>query len=153
MFSASSEARDRNAPTNANQIRLQTSSIRQEHRPIRYQLPAGLSFRQGQPTHQRLRLDDRYDLQDRREASIHQDEEPAVVICEPSPAFQLTAQDDQLMSEHRILRLKPALRLEWRCQHGQKKPNQREPTLKKSFGAEYCRGLRGHRANLVDSVS
>src|ERR1700730_2219473 len=48
MFSASSEARDRNAPTNANKIRLQTSRIRQEHRPIRYQLPAGLSFRQGQ---------------------------------------------------------------------------------------------------------
>src|SRR5260221_11279236 len=48
MFSASSEARDRNAPTNANQIRLQTSGIRQEHHPIRYQLPARLSFRQGQ---------------------------------------------------------------------------------------------------------
>src|ERR1700682_24679 len=48
MFSASSETRDRNAPTNANQIRLQTSRIRQEHRPIRYQLPARLSFRQGQ---------------------------------------------------------------------------------------------------------
>src|SRR5260370_16236194 len=48
MFSASSETRERNAPTNANQIRLQTSGIRQEHRPIRYQLPARLSFRQGQ---------------------------------------------------------------------------------------------------------
>src|ERR1700676_4296023 len=48
MFSASSEARDRNAPTNASQTRLQTSRIRQEHRPIRYQLPARLSFRQGQ---------------------------------------------------------------------------------------------------------
>jgi hypothetical protein len=48
VFSASSEARDRNAPTTANQIRLQTSRIRQEHRPIRYQLPARLSFRQGQ---------------------------------------------------------------------------------------------------------
>src|SRR5271156_3697009 len=31
-----------------NQIRLQTSRIRKEHRPIRYQLPARLSFRQGQ---------------------------------------------------------------------------------------------------------
>jgi hypothetical protein len=50
VFSASSEARDWNAPTNANQIRLQqTSGIRREHRPIRYQLPARLSFRQGQP--------------------------------------------------------------------------------------------------------
>jgi NADPH:quinone reductase-like Zn-dependent oxidoreductase len=45
--SASSETRDRNAPTNANQIRLQTSGIGQERRPIRYQLPARLSFRQG----------------------------------------------------------------------------------------------------------
>ena len=55
MFSASSEARDRNAPTNAHQIRLQTSRIRQEHRPIRYQLPARLSFRQGQPAAQSRR--------------------------------------------------------------------------------------------------
>src|SRR6267143_5756424 len=55
MFSASSETRDRNAPTNANQIRLQTSR-RQEHRPIRYQLPARLSFRQGQVT-----VDERFD--------------------------------------------------------------------------------------------
>jgi hypothetical protein len=56
VFSASSEARDRNAPTNANQIRLQTSRIRQEHRPIRYQLPARLSFRQGQDLDRVFRL-------------------------------------------------------------------------------------------------
>src|SRR5258708_5729509 len=72
----------------------------------------------------------------RRKTSIHLDEEPAVVICDPSPAFQLTPQDDQLMSENRILRLKPALRLEWRGQHGQNKPNQRD-----------------YRANLADSVT
>jgi hypothetical protein len=42
------EARDRDVPTNANQIRLQASRVRLEHRPIRYQLPARLSFRQGQ---------------------------------------------------------------------------------------------------------
>jgi hypothetical protein len=65
------------------------------------------------PTHQRLRLDNRYDLQDRRKTSIHLDEEPAVVVCEPSPAFQLTPQDHQLMSERGILSLKPDLRLEW----------------------------------------
>src|SRR5258707_5870675 len=87
-------------------------------------------------SHQRLRLDNRYDLQDRRKASIHLDEEPAVAICEPSPAFQLTPQGNQLMSENRILRLKPALRLEWRGQHGQNNPNQRD-----------------HRANLADSVT
>src|SRR6202171_4989836 len=55
MFSASSETRDRNAPTNANQIRLQTSRIGQEHRPIRYQLPARLSFRQGQVLRRKLK--------------------------------------------------------------------------------------------------
>ena len=32
------------------------------------------------PTHQRFRLDNRHDLQDRRKPSIHLDEEPAVVI-------------------------------------------------------------------------
>src|SRR6266852_8853351 len=48
----------------------------------------------------RFRLDNRHDLQDRRKPSIHPDEEPAVVICEPSPALQLTTQDDKLMSEY-----------------------------------------------------
>src|SRR5260221_11911884 len=76
------------------------------------------------PTHQHLRLDNRYDLQDRRKPSIHLDEEPAVAICEPSPACQLTPQDDQLMPENRILRLKPALRLEWRGQDGQNETEQ-----------------------------
>jgi hypothetical protein len=33
---------------------------------------------------------------------------------EPDPALHLTPQDDQLMSERRILCLKPTLRLEWR---------------------------------------
>jgi hypothetical protein len=35
-----------NNPISANQIRLQTSLIDQEHRPIRLRLLAGLSFRQ-----------------------------------------------------------------------------------------------------------
>jgi hypothetical protein len=38
------------------------------------------------------------------------------------------------MSEHGILSLKPDLRLEWRGERGQNKPNQRD-----------------HRANLADS--
>jgi hypothetical protein len=80
--------------------------------------------------------DNRHDLQDRRKPSIHPDEEPAVVIRELGPASYLALQDDQLMSENRILRLKPSLRLEWRGQHGQSKPDQRD-----------------HRANLADSVT
>jgi len=76
------------------------------------------------PTHQRLRLDNRNDRQDRRKTSIHLDEEPAVAICEPSTTFQLTPQDDQLMSENRILRLEPQLRLEWRGKDGQNETEQ-----------------------------
>ena len=87
------------------------------------------------PTYQRLRLDNRHDLQDRRKPSIHPDEEPAVAIRELGPASYLALQDDQLMSENRILRLKPSLRLEWRGQHGQNKANQRD-----------------HLANLADSI-
>ena len=59
------------------------------------------------------------DLQDRREPSIQLDEEPAIVVRQPDPTLHLASQDDQLMSERRILGLKPALRLEWRGQNGQ----------------------------------
>jgi len=45
-ISACSDARDRNNPISANQIRLQTSLINQEHHPIRLHLLVGLSFRQ-----------------------------------------------------------------------------------------------------------
>jgi hypothetical protein len=61
--------------------------------------------------------------------------EPAVVVREASPAIQLASQDDQLMSKHCILRLKPDVRLEWRGQHGQNEADQRD-----------------HCANLADSI-
>jgi len=76
------------------------------------------------PTHKRLGLDDRQDLQDRRKPSIELDQEPAIVVRKPGPAAHLTPQNDQLMSECRILRLKPALRLEWRGQDGQDEAEQ-----------------------------
>jgi hypothetical protein len=47
------------------------------------------------------------------------DKEPAIVVCEPDPALQFTPQNDQLMSERRVLGFKPTLRLEWRGQDGQ----------------------------------
>jgi hypothetical protein len=72
---------------------------------------------------------------DRREPAIELDEEPAVVVREASPALQHASRDDQLMSKHRILRLKPDVRLEWRGQHGQNEAHQRD-----------------HRANLADSI-
>jgi hypothetical protein len=87
------------------------------------------------PPHQRFKLDNRNDRQDRWKPSIHLDEEPAVVVGKLGPTPHLAPQDDQLMSEHRILRLKPALRLERRDQHGQNKPIQRD-----------------HRASLADSI-
>src|ERR1700761_1874546 len=65
----------------------------------RVRLPTPIAPKAGpMPPHQRFRLDNRNDRQDRWKPSIHLDEEPAVAICEPSPAFQLTPQDDQLMS-------------------------------------------------------
>jgi len=71
------------------------------------------------PTHQRFGSNNHENRKDRREPAIELDEEPAVVVREASPALQLASQDDQLMSKHCILRLKPHLRLEWRGQDGQ----------------------------------
>jgi hypothetical protein len=71
------------------------------------------------PPHEGLRTDDREDLQDRRKPSIQLDKEPAIVIRQPNPTMNFTPQNDQLMSERRILCLKPTLRLEGRGQDGQ----------------------------------
>jgi hypothetical protein len=87
------------------------------------------------PTHERFRLDNPHDLQDRRKPAIQLEEEPAIVVREPGPVGPLAPQNDQLMSERSILSLKPALRLEWRGQHGQNKANQCD-----------------HLANLADSI-
>ena len=59
------------------------------------------------PTHERLGTDDRKDLQNRRKPSIQLDKEPAIAVREPDPARNLTPQNDQLMSECRILCFKP----------------------------------------------
>src|SRR5271155_2878377 len=81
---------------------------------------SGFDLRQAQaaktgpvPTHEGLGPDDRDNLQDRRKPAIELDKEPAIIICEPGAAVQPTLQDNQLMSKHRILSLKPHLRLEW----------------------------------------
>jgi hypothetical protein len=66
-----------------------------------------------------------------------QDQEPAVVVSKPDPALNLTPQNDQLMSDHRTLCLKSALRLEWQGQNGQDEAEQSEhgpQTLGDSFG-------------------
>jgi hypothetical protein len=51
---------------------------------------------------QRLRLDNRNDLQDQQKPSIHMDEEP-VFVGKLGSALHLARQDDQLMSERRVL--------------------------------------------------
>jgi hypothetical protein len=46
------------------------------------------------------------------------------MVREPDATMQLTPQDNQLMSKHRILSFKPQLRLEWRGQDGQNETEQ-----------------------------
>jgi hypothetical protein len=51
------------------------------------------------PTHERLGPDDREDVQDGWK--------PAIMVGEPDATMQPTPQDNQLMSKHRVLSLKP----------------------------------------------
>jgi hypothetical protein len=51
------------------------------------------------------------------------DKEPAIVVCEPDPALHLTPQNDQLMSERRVLGFKSALRLECAAKTASTKPS------------------------------
>jgi hypothetical protein len=82
--------------------------------------PAPIAAKAGpMPAHERLRLNDRDDLQNRREPAIQLDQKPAVVVRQPGSAPHFTPQNDQLMSERRVFGFKPALRLEWRSQDGQ----------------------------------
>ncbi len=63
------------------------------------------------PTHKRLGLDDGDGVEDRWKPSIQLDEEQAVIMVEPDTTVHLAAQNNQLMSEYRVLCFKPALRL------------------------------------------
>jgi hypothetical protein len=131
--SLSSSPRMRGAPKSGFSMLIRRISVRNSvsicgrpPRPNDFQTP--ITTKAGpMPTHQRFRLDNPQDLQDGGKRSIHH---------EPGSAGHLAPQNDQLMSERSILSLKPALRLVWRGQHGQNKPDQRD-----------------HRANLPDSVT
>src|ERR1700730_1665920 len=86
----------------------------------RVRFPTPITTKAGpMPPHQRLRSDNRNDRQNGWKPSIHLHEEPAVAVSRLDAAPDPPPQDDQLMSEHRILRLKPALRLDRRRQDGQ----------------------------------
>jgi hypothetical protein len=63
------------------------------------------------PTHERLRTNDRKNVQDRRKPSIQLDKEPAIIVAEPHLHVALPAQDNELMSERRVLCFKSAPRL------------------------------------------
>jgi hypothetical protein len=89
------------------------------------------------PSHERLGADDRENPQDRRKPTIQLDQEPAVAVREPDPPLHPTPQNDQLMSERRVLGFKPALRLEWRGEDSHYETQQRNHgalTLGDSFG-------------------
>src|ERR1700694_4131311 len=58
------------------------------------------------------------------------------MVREPDATMQPTPQDNQLMSKHRVLSLKPHLRLEWRGQDGQNETEQTD-----------------HSASLGDSIT
>jgi hypothetical protein len=60
------------------------------------------------------------------ETSEHLHEEPAVAVSRLDAALHPPPQNDHLMSEHRILRLKPALQLERRRQNGQNETDRRD---------------------------
>jgi hypothetical protein len=77
------------------------------------------------PTHNGLRSDDRDGIENRGKPSIQLDEEEAISVAEVNTTTHLPPQYDQLMSEHHVLCLKSALRLEWRDQESQEEAKQR----------------------------
>src|ERR1700736_4450477 len=68
--------------------------------------------------------------------AIQLDQEPSIVVREPDATMQPALQDNQLMSKHRVLSLKPQLRPEWRGQDGQSETEQPD-----------------HSASLSDSIT
>src|ERR1700716_383223 len=106
---------DAHPPDQNAQLRLDLRSPSQWAR-----LPTPVAAKAGPvPTHQRLGTDDRENLQDRRKPPIQLNKKPTIVVRQPWPTAHLAPQNDQLMSEHRILSFKPALRLESRGQNPQ----------------------------------
>jgi len=76
------------------------------------------------PTHERLGPDDCENLKDCWKPAIQQDKEQTIMVGQPDATMQPAPQDNQLMSKHRLLSLKPQLRLEWRDHDGQNEKEQ-----------------------------
>jgi hypothetical protein len=67
----------------------------------RARFPAPITAKAGpMPTHERFRLDNRHDLQDRGKPAIHLNEEPAIVVGKLGSTPHLAPQNDQLMSKY-----------------------------------------------------
>src|SRR5260370_13245540 len=99
-------------------------------------LPTPVAAKAGPvPTHECLGPDDCENLQDRRKPAIQLNQEPAIMVREPDATMHLTPHDNQLMSKHRVLSLKPQLRLEWRGHDGQNETKQPDhsPSLRDSI--------------------
>jgi hypothetical protein len=62
-------------------------------------------------------LNNRDGLQDRGKPAVELDQKQSIQVCEMNPTAHLAPQHHHLMSEHRILGLKPAFRLEWQDQN------------------------------------
>src|SRR4051794_13447451 len=79
------------------------------------------------------------------------------MVGEPDATRQPTPQDNQLMSKHRVLSLKPQLRLEWRGQDGQNETEQPDhstslgdsvtSSTRMRFSAHTCRRERLQEAS------
>jgi hypothetical protein len=76
------------------------------------------------PTQERFGPDDHQHLQDRWKPAIQLDKEPSIMVGQLDATMRPTPQNNQLMSKHRVLGIKPRLRLEWRGQDGQSEPKQ-----------------------------
>ena len=63
------------------------------------------------PTHQCLRTDDGEDVQQRQKPSVELDEKPTVGVPQPGTTLHLAPQNNQLLSERRVLGLKRLLDL------------------------------------------
>ena len=103
--------------------KLPSTQRRPPSREARLLMPVGAKAGP-MPSHERLGTDDRDDLQDRWKPSIQLDKKPAIVVRKPGPAAQHTPQNDQLMSECRVLCFKPTPQLERRGQDGKDEAEQ-----------------------------
>jgi hypothetical protein len=109
-------------------------------------LPTPVTAKAGPvPTHERLRPDDRENLQDKRKPAIQLDQEPAIMVRKPDATIQPTPHDIQLMSKHRVLSFKPQLRLEWRGEDGQNETKQPDHSASLGDSITASTRIRFHR--------